>query len=85
MRIIKMVQGGDGMARLPDGRVCFVQGALPGELCEVELTFQKKDFTRGRVVRVVEPSPDRAVPKCPLYGKCGGCSLQHLDSRTQAE
>lgn len=85
LRIIKMVQGGDGMARLPDGRVCFVQGALPGELCEVVLTFQKKDFTRGRVVRVVEPSPDRVVPKCPLYGKCGGCSLQHLDGQKQAE
>lgn len=85
LRIIKMVQGGDGMARLPDGRVCFVQGALPGELCEVVLTFQKKDFTRGRVVRVVEPSPDRVVPKCPLYGKCGGCSLQHLDSAKQAK
>ena len=85
LRIIKMVQGGNGMARLPDGRVCFVQGALPGELCEVVLTFQKKDFTRGRVVRVVEPSLDRVVPKCPLYGKCGGCSLQHLDGQKQAE
>jgi 23S rRNA (uracil1939-C5)-methyltransferase len=85
LRIIKMVQGGNGMARLPDGRVCFVQGALPGELCEVELTFQKKDFTRGRVVSVVEPSPDRVVPKCPLYGKCGGCSLQHLESSKQAK
>ena len=85
LRIIKMVQGGGGMARLPDGRVCFVQGALPGELCEVELTFQKKDFTRGRVVKVVEPSLDRVIPKCPLYGKCGGCSLQHLDSAKQAK
>ena len=85
LRIIKMVQGGGGMARLPDGRVCFVQGGLPGELCEVELTFQKKDFTRGRVVKVVEPSLDRVIPKCPLYGKCGGCSLQHLDSAKQAK
>lgn len=85
LRIEKMVQGGDGMARLPDGRVCFVQGALPGELCRVELTFQKKDFTRGRVVGVVEPSADRVAPRCPLYGKCGGCSLQHLDSQKQAE
>lgn len=85
LRIEKMVQGGDGMARLPDGRVCFVQGALPGELCKVELVFQKKDFTRGRVVGVVEPSPDRVAPRCPLYGRCGGCSLQHLDSQKQAE
>ena len=83
--IEKMVQGGEGMARLEDGRVCFVAGALPGELCKVRLTFQKKDFTKGRVVEVIEPSPDRVKPLCPLYGKCGGCSLQHLASEKQAE
>ena len=85
LRIEKMVQGGEGMARLDDGRVCFVAGALPGELCKVRLTFQKKDFTKGRVVEVLEASPDRAKPRCPLYGKCGGCSLQHLASENQAE
>ena len=85
LRIEKMVQGGEGMARLEDGRVCFVAGALPGELCKVRLTFQKKDFTKGRVVEVIESSPDRVKPLCPLYGKCGGCSLQHLASEKQAE
>ena len=85
LRIEKMVQGGEGMARLDDGRVCFVAGALPGELCKVRLTFQKKDFTKGRVVEVIEPSPDRVKPLCPLYGKCGGCSLQHLASERQAD
>jgi 23S rRNA (uracil1939-C5)-methyltransferase len=85
LRIEKMVQGGEGMARLEDGRVCFVAGALPGELCKVHLSFQKKDFTKGRVVEVIEPSPDRVKPLCPLYGKCGGCSLQHLASEKQAE
>lgn len=85
LRIEKMVQGGEGMARLEDGRVCFVAGALPGELCKVRLTFQKKDFTKGRVVEVLEASPDRVKPRCPLYGKCGGCSLQHLASEKQAE
>ena len=84
LRIEKMVQGGEGMARLPDGRVCFVQGGLPGELCNVELSQNKKDFTRGRVVKVLEKNADRAEPKCPLFGKCGGCSLQHLASEKQA-
>lgn len=78
-----MVQGGDGMARLEDGRVCFVSGALPGELCKVRLTFQKKDFTKGIATEILEASPDRVKPKCPLYGKCGGCSLQHLSSDRQ--
>lgn len=84
LRIEKMVQGGEGMARLQDGRVCFVAGALPGELCKVQLTFKKKDFTKGRVIQILEKSPDRVKPQCPLYGKCGGCSLQHLASEKQA-
>ena len=85
-RIEKMVQGGEGMARLPDGRVCFVSGALPGEFCKVAVTFTKKDFSRGHVVEVLEgANPDRVEARCPLYGKCGGCSLQHLDSEKQAE
>ena len=85
-RIEKMVQGGEGMARLADGRVCFVAGALPGELCKVAVTFSKKDFSRGHVVEVLEgANPDRVEARCPLYGKCGGCSLQHLDSEKQAE
>ncbi len=83
LSIEKLVQGGGGLARLADGRVCFVRGGLPGERCRVELTAGKKDFARGRVVEVLEKSADRVQPKCPLYGKCGGCSLQHLDSAKQ--
>lgn len=85
LHIEKMVQGGEGLAHLADGRVCFVKNALPGELCKVMLTFQKKDFTRGAAVEILEASADRVKPKCPLYGKCGGCSLQHLASEKQAE
>ncbi len=86
VRIEKMVQGGEGLARLADGRVCFVAGALPGELCKVAVTFTKKDFARGHVVELLEgANPDRVEARCPLYGKCGGCSLQHLDSGKQAE
>ncbi|MBQ3839107.1 MAG: class I SAM-dependent RNA methyltransferase [Fibrobacter sp.] len=83
LSIEKLVQGGEGLARLDDGRVCFVRGGLPGERCRVELTAGKKDFARGRVVEVLEKSADRVQPRCPLYGKCGGCSLQHLDSAKQ--
>ncbi len=83
LSIEKLVQGGEGLARLNDGRVCFVRGGLPGERCRVELTTSKKDFARGRVVEVLEKSADRVQPRCSLYGKCGGCSLQHLDSAKQ--
>ena len=79
-----MVQGGEGFARLPDGRACFVQGGLPNELCNVELVQNKKDFARGRVVEILERSDDRVQSKCALFGKCGGCSLQHLDPLKQS-
>ena len=81
--IEKLVQGGEGLARLADGRVCFVRGGLPGERCRVELTGGKKDFARGRVLEVLDGSVDRVQPRCPLYGRCGGCSLQHLESAKQ--
>jgi 23S rRNA (uracil1939-C5)-methyltransferase len=52
----------------------------------VAVTFTKKDFARGHVVEVLDgANPDRVEARCPLYGKCGGCSLQHLDSEKQAE
>jgi len=49
----------------------------------VQLTQDRKDFARGRVVKVLEKSADRVAPRCPLYGKCGGCSLQHLDENRE--
>lgn len=77
--IEKLVQGGDCLARLPDGRACFVQNALPGELCEVKITQNKKDFAKGIAVKILEKSADRISPKCKYFGKCGGCTLQYLD------
>ena len=84
LSIEKLVQGGEGLARLPDGRVCFVRGGLPGERCRVELTSGKKDFARGRVLEVLDRSVDRTRPSCLQFGRCGGCSLQHLESSRQA-
>jgi len=80
VRIERLVAGGDALGRLSDGRVSFVEGALPGELVEVEITEDKKDFAKARLVGIVEPSPDRVEPPCPHVARgCGGCSWQHLD------
>ena len=68
LTIEKIVQGGAGLARLKDGRICFVQGALPGEKVLAQSTSQNKDFTRGKVLEVLVKSPDRVVPPCPLFG-----------------
>jgi 23S rRNA (uracil1939-C5)-methyltransferase len=78
----ELAHGGAAVARV-DGRVVFVEGALPGETVEAEVTQRRKDFWRAETREVLEPSPGRVAPPCPYYGTCGGCQLQHLDYSRQ--
>jgi 23S rRNA (uracil1939-C5)-methyltransferase len=82
----RLVAGGDALARDPDGRVVFIPGALPGEVVNVELTDERRDFARARLVEVLEPSPERVEPPCPnVVRGCGGCSWQHLTPAGQRQ
>ncbi|MDR2732076.1 MAG: TRAM domain-containing protein, partial [Fibromonadaceae bacterium] len=83
--IEKCVQGGAGFARLPNGSVCFAEGALPGELAEIKITEQKKDFAKAFAVKILEPHKSRRNPPCKYYGKCGGCNAQHAEFEFQIE
>lgn len=75
----KMVAGGEALAREADGRVVMIEGAIPGERVEVELTTKKKSFARGHVTAVLDPSPDRVTPPCEYVAAgCGGCEWQHI-------
>lgn len=69
---------GAGVARL-DGMVVFVQGGLRGEVCSVRLDKVGKSAIWGHVEAVIAPSPARITPRCPYFGRCGGCQLQHMD------
>jgi tRNA/tmRNA/rRNA uracil-C5-methylase (TrmA/RlmC/RlmD family) len=73
---------GRGIARI-DGKVTFIDGALPGEAVRARVFRSKKAFDQGQVIEVLSPSPERVEPPCPHFGLCGGCSLQHLDPRAQ--
>lgn len=84
IRIDSVAFGGDGVGRL-DNIVVFVPFSAPGDELEIEITQLKKSFARGRILQVVKPSPLRAEPRCRYYGKCGGCSYQHLDYPYQLE
>jgi 23S rRNA (uracil1939-C5)-methyltransferase len=78
--IERMVAGGDGLARLADGRVVFVNGAITGEQIAIEITTNKKDFARANIVEILKPSTHRVTPPCQFVAAgCGGCSWQHLD------
>nr|WP_240978848.1 methyltransferase domain-containing protein [Longimicrobium terrae] len=78
LRIDSIAAGGEGVGRLADGRVCFVHRTAPGDLAEVQLTETRDRWTRGTLLRVIEPSPERREAVCPFYARCGGCTLEHL-------
>ncbi len=80
----RLVAGGDAMARDPEGRVVFVEGALPGEVVEVEIDTAKKDFARAHLVEVIERSAVRDSPSCAhRRNGCGGCDWMHLQPDAQ--
>ena len=70
LRMERMAQGGDALTHLQDGRVCFVSGALTGELAEVVLSQNKKDFAKGFAKRILEPSEFRPEPQCQNGTPC---------------
>ena len=81
-----MAAGGDAIARGEDGRVIFVEGALPGETVRVELTQERPGFARGRLLEVVDASPLRVAAPCPAVEMgCGGCNWQHVARPAQLE
>jgi 23S rRNA (uracil1939-C5)-methyltransferase len=82
VEIEKLVQGGYGLARF-DGRTLFVREAVPGEQVEVRLGRAHGQYQEARVQRVMKASPDRVAPPCEVYGRCGGCQLQHLSYESE--
>ncbi|MDR1237540.1 MAG: TRAM domain-containing protein, partial [Propionibacteriaceae bacterium] len=84
VRIERPAHNGGCVAR-PDGLVVFVQGALPGELVDIELSQRRAKFSRGRVVAVHRAHPERRVPPCPVADRCGGCDWQHATPLAQRE
>jgi 23S rRNA (uracil1939-C5)-methyltransferase len=74
-----MVAGGDAIARDRDGRVVFVNGALPGERVSAEVLDRRRNHATARVVEVLDPSPERIAAPCPEVSRgCGACQWQHI-------
>ena len=82
LQIESLDQEGRGSARR-DGKVIFVEGALPGESVEIETYRKKPSFEVAVATTIRNQSASRTTPGCEFFGLCGGCSLQHMDARTQ--
>ncbi len=83
LRIESLVHRGQGLARL-DGKVWMVPFTVPGDEVEAMAVRSRPSLVEGRMTRLVSSGPNRVEPPCPWFGRCGGCHLQHLDSRVQA-
>jgi 23S rRNA (uracil1939-C5)-methyltransferase len=71
------------MARLPDGRVGFASGVLPGERLSVDATEHKKSFVRATSFQILEPASERVNAPCAYARACGGCDWLHIDYPAQ--
>lgn len=82
LRIDALSNLGVGIGRL-GGWVVFVPFCLPGELVKARVFRNDKNCSNADLIEVLEPSPERGEPKCPLFGTCGGCQYQHLSYDAQ--
>jgi tRNA/tmRNA/rRNA uracil-C5-methylase (TrmA/RlmC/RlmD family) len=82
IKIESIAFGGEGVGRV-DNLVVFVPFSAPGDEFEIEITGQKKKFSRGKILNIIKPSPMRVMPLCRYYETCGGCCYQHLDYEHQ--
>ncbi len=73
---------GEGIAHV-DGYTVFVPYALTGERVRAHIILAKPTFAVAKLLAVLRASPDRCAPFCPVFGKCGGCTLQHLSYEAQ--
>jgi 23S rRNA (uracil1939-C5)-methyltransferase len=77
LTIEKLVYGGSGLARTDQG-IVFVPRTAPGDVVEADIAERKKDYATGRLVEILEPSPDRQETYCPNYSTAGCCHWQHI-------
>ncbi len=73
---------GEGVSKI-DNFTVFIPGALENEKVKIKIVKINKNFGFGKLMEVLEPSPDRAEPECAIYKRCGGCQLQHLSYGAQ--
>ena len=77
LEITDLIEEGRGVEK-EDGLVFFVKDSVMGDLVEARILKVKKNYAYAKVEKLLEASPYRITPFCPVAGKCGGCQLQHL-------
>ena len=82
--IYDIAYGGYGVGRI-DGKVIFVDYAVPGDELEVEIYSDKKNYSFARIIEILQPSKKRVTPPCPNFELCGGCNYLNLNYPDEIE
>lgn len=80
--VSKLDHQGDGIA-FHNNKAVFIPEALPNETVLAQLIEDKKNYSKAKLIKILEPNPNRVLPFCPHYQQCGGCNLQHLSHQEQ--
>ncbi|MDX1352408.1 MAG: 23S rRNA (uracil(1939)-C(5))-methyltransferase RlmD [Thiomicrorhabdus sp.] len=80
--IESLTHDGRGVARI-EGKTTFVKGAIPGDKVSIRIKKQQDKYDEADLIKIETPSKERSTAFCKLYGKCGGCQLQHLSIDAQ--
>ena len=78
VQVERVAFGGSGIGRLGDGKVCFIPYVIPGEKVKARIRSTHSSYVEADLSEIIEASPDRVGPKCPVFGRCGGCHYQHI-------
>ncbi len=84
LHIERLVYGGKGLGRY-NNMVVFAPDVITGEKALVEIRARKKDYAEAELIQILEPSPHRITPACPIYHDCGGCQWMHMDYPFQVQ
>ncbi|WP_195539124.1 23S rRNA (uracil(1939)-C(5))-methyltransferase RlmD [Eubacterium maltosivorans] len=77
-----ITHSGEGVGRI-DNMIVFVDGGVPGDTVEIEITAIKKTYMTGKILKLIAPSGTRQEPPCPYFGRCGGCQLLQVQYDAQ--
>lgn len=83
VEIESLSSAGDGVAKYR-GIVVFIPYSCPGDRLRVKIQQIKKSFAKAEIIEILKPSRERVEPQCSVFGRCGGCSWQHVSYAEQA-
>ena len=84
IKIIDILQDGRGVART-ESKTAFVEGAVYGEVCNIKVNKEKKNFFEAEKTKTLKKSPYYRKPPCPYFYECGGCSIMDINYKSQIE